>query len=245
MSLDAHFYVLREVDLLIKIRYTDLPAGLHARAEAQGRSTIVYLLPGLTPLERRAALGRVRRNAGLGHGPKLPAAGIVVAVMADQVQATLRNGAAAFRARPLLLLPPLIIAVTTTFAYTMLVAVTIPGRPPQASGPGGAIGGNHHRPRPGQSAAPGRIGNRAGPAPSGRPGSGGSSRSPRPARSPGSSPSPSPSPAPTVSASASPSSAPSSQPSGSPGPTSPPSTPPSTPTPSPLPSLSPSASERA
>jgi hypothetical protein len=32
---------------LIKIRYADLPAGLHVRAECSGRSTIIYLLPGL------------------------------------------------------------------------------------------------------------------------------------------------------------------------------------------------------
>jgi hypothetical protein len=228
---------------LIKIRYADLPAGLHVRAEAQGRSTIVYLLPGLTPAERRAALGRVRRNAGLGHGPKLPAAGIVAAVMADRVKATLRNGAAAFRTHPLLLLPPLIIAVTATLLYIMLAAVTITVSPPQAGGPAGPVGAvpeKHHHPRPGPSAAPGRIGNLAGPAPSGQPGSGGPSRSPRPARSPGRSrsPSPSPSAAPTVSASGSPSSAPSAHPPRSPGPVSSPPAGTPTPTPSPSPTTS-------
>jgi hypothetical protein len=197
---------------LIKIRYADLPAGLHVRAEAQGRSTIVYLLPGLTPLERRAALVRVRRNASLGHGPRLPGTGIAVAVMVDSVKATLRNGTVAFRAHPLLLLPPVVTAVIATLVYIMLAAVTITISPPQASGPRaqpGAVPGTHHHRRSGPPVRHGRIGNFTGPGPSGRP-PGGSTRSPRPERSPGHSPSASPSASPSVSASVSPSSSPSS-----------------------------------
>jgi hypothetical protein len=150
---------------LIKIRYADLPAGLHVRAEAQGRSTIVYLLPGLTPLERRAALVRVRRNASLGHGPRLPGTGIAVAVMVDSVKATLRNGTVAFRAHPLLLLPPVVTAVIATLVYIMLAAVTITISPPQASGPRaqpGAVPGTHHHRRSGPPVRHGRIGNSPG-----------------------------------------------------------------------------------
>ena len=39
---------------MVKIRYSELPAGLHVRAEARGRDTVIYLLPGLTPAQRRA-----------------------------------------------------------------------------------------------------------------------------------------------------------------------------------------------
>src|SRR5580704_8387422 len=102
---------------LIKIRYADLPAGLHVRAAADGRHTIVYLLPGLTRAERRAALLRIRRSAELGHGPRLPAR--------DRAAATARNGAAAFRAHPLLLLPPVLIVASATLVYVMLSAVSI------------------------------------------------------------------------------------------------------------------------
>src|SRR5580704_13913872 len=120
---------------LIKIRYADLPAGLHVRAEARGRSTIIYLLPGLTAAERRAALLRIRRSASLGHGPRLSVPGFAAAVTLDRVGATLRNGAAAFRSHPLLLLPPVIVAMTATLVYIMLANVTISIRPPQAGGP--------------------------------------------------------------------------------------------------------------
>jgi hypothetical protein len=69
---------------LIKIRYADLPAGLHARTEAQGRSTIIYLLPGLTAIERRAALVRACQSANLGYGPRLSSAGVAFAVARDR-----------------------------------------------------------------------------------------------------------------------------------------------------------------
>ena len=41
---------------MIKIVYRDLSPGLHASADAEGRSTIISLLPGLTPEQRKAAL---------------------------------------------------------------------------------------------------------------------------------------------------------------------------------------------
>jgi hypothetical protein len=39
---------------VIKIRYADLPGGLHIRAVARGKDTIIYLLPGLTAYQRQA-----------------------------------------------------------------------------------------------------------------------------------------------------------------------------------------------
>ena len=42
-------------------------------------SPIIYLLPGLSPAERRAALLRARRGADLGYGPPLPVAGVAAA----------------------------------------------------------------------------------------------------------------------------------------------------------------------
>jgi hypothetical protein len=223
---------------LIKIRYADLPAGLHVRAEVRGRSTVIYLLPGLTPAQRRAALVRARRNASMGHGPQLPTARFVAAVLADHLTATLRNGATAFRAHPLLLLPPVIIAVTATFVYIMLAAVTITIRPPQGDGsypqPGTVLPAPRH-PRPGQPGVPGRIGDQAGPGPAGTPRPGGPA-SPRPSRSPGRSATVTPS------ASASGSGSRSARPTASPRPSAPTPGPPGSGTPSPPSSTSPTPS---
>jgi hypothetical protein len=107
---------------LIRIRYADLPAGLHVRAAADGRNTVIYLLPGLTRGERRAALHRARACAGRGYGPRLPAAGVAAAVARDRVVVAARTGTAAFRAHPLLLLPGVLIVVSATLAYVRMSA---------------------------------------------------------------------------------------------------------------------------
>jgi hypothetical protein len=120
---------------LIKIRYQDLPAGLHVRTEATGRSTVIYLLPGLTHAERRAALLRARRSAQVRGGPRLTASGVAAAVVRDRLAATARNGVKAFRAHPMLLLPPLMIAAGATLIYVMLSAEMITFPQAGAGGP--------------------------------------------------------------------------------------------------------------
>lgn len=200
---------------MIKIRYADLPAGLHVRAETTGANTIIYLLPGLTHAERRAALLRARSSASMGHGPRLPATGVAAAVARDRAAATARNGAAAFRAHPLLLLPPVLIIASATLAYVMLSAVSItfpqaaPGGParsapagPGAPGPAAAVGAPARKslsprasaspspPEPGSSSPAGGSGS-PGPGPSGSPPPDPVASSPPPAPSPTPSPSPS------------------------------------------------------
>ena len=64
---------------MVKIRYSELPAGLHVSAKKHGRRAIIYLQPGLTAAERRAALVRVRKGSRMGHGPALSACGIALA----------------------------------------------------------------------------------------------------------------------------------------------------------------------
>ena len=122
---------------MIKIRYLDLPTGLHVYAEAHGSDIIIYLLPGLTTAQRRAALHRARSSARMGHGPALPAAGLACAVAADRVRTTVRNGAAAMRVHPGLVIPPVVITVSAALAYLLLasVSVSVTYRPPGA-GPG-------------------------------------------------------------------------------------------------------------
>lgn len=213
---------------MIKIRYLDLPTGLHIRAEARGTDTIVYLLPGLTTAQRRAALHRARSSARLGHGPHLPATGLACAVAADRVRTTVRNGAAAMRVHPGLVIPPVIIMVSAVLAYLLLASVTmsVTYRPP------GAGSGPQPNPVSQGILLPGSSHDRAGlPGRTAR-GHGRGSHPGRPGRPPGSPPPPSRSPGPSPSGHASPSPSPV-QPSPSAGPP---------PAPSPSRSASPSPS---
>jgi len=190
---------------VIKIRYADLPGGLHVRAEARGRDTIIYLLPGLTEVQRRAALHRARSSARIGHGPQLPAAGVARALAADRTRMTVRNAVTALRVHPAVSVPLIVIIGSAAFAYALLVSGTVKEQPPQASGPGAALGtpvvvpwlslgiqprvpgGRPVRPALPGSQSPGHSG-AAGPPP--RHSGGGNP-------SPGRAPSPSPSPQPT------------------------------------------------
>jgi len=86
---------------MITIRYAELPEGLHAKAETRGRRTVIYLRPGLTPEQRRWGLRRARQSARMGYGPRLPAAGVALAVAGDTIRGVLRDAAAAVRAHPL------------------------------------------------------------------------------------------------------------------------------------------------
>ena len=113
---------------MIKIRYAELPAGLHVTAEGDRSGTVVYLLPGLTPAQRRAALMRVRSSARMGQGPSLPAPAMAVAIAADRVRTTARTCAAAMRGHPVLFLPPLIAIVVSAIVFMLMsqVPLTVP-----------------------------------------------------------------------------------------------------------------------
>ena len=109
---------------MVKIRYAELPAGLHVATEDRDGCTIVYLLPGLTPAQRRAALTFARRSARIGHGPTLPAVDMAFAVAADRARTTSRTILAVLRKHPVLLLP-LIALVSVVIVVTMLSFVTV------------------------------------------------------------------------------------------------------------------------
>jgi hypothetical protein len=180
---------------VIKIRYAELPTGLHIQTLTQGRDTVLYLLPGLTPGQRRAAIRRAQSNARVGHGPPLPPAGIVLALTLDRIRTTLGNGLGAMRMHPSFLVPTAVVVASVAVAYLLLASVTFELRPPLATGtrPGvaGAALAPVPTPRPHQRAtAPAPHGHQpAAPAP-GPTGPGGHS----PGRHPGPTASPTPSP---------------------------------------------------
>jgi hypothetical protein len=164
---------------MVKIRYAELPDGMHAQVQGGGRHTVIYLAPGLSPVQRRAALRRLIRASRRGHGPRLRRPAVWFAAARDGCRATLRNGTTAARCHPA---GSLVIAGLLTAAvvcYAVFVSVTIrlnpgPGGPPAAQGtppairesgvplpgsglgrPGGASGGPSGGPSGGTAAAPG------------------------------------------------------------------------------------------
>ncbi len=197
---------------MIRIRYADLPAGLHIRAVARGKDTIIYLLPGLTATQRQAALRRARTSGRMGQGPRLPVVGVAGAMMVDRLRATVRNAAAAMRAHPAIFVPPMMIILAAAVAYVLLVSVSIKIHGSHATAQGGAPIAAAAVPPPGR---PGSPGSRSGSFP----GSSGQPQRPAPIqaggghRATGSSPSPSPAPSADPSPSASRSPAPVASPS--------------------------------
>jgi hypothetical protein len=167
---------------MIKIRYrNELSPGLHAAAERHGRSTTVYLLPGLSTVQRRAALRRLKISAGRGYDPKLPAPQLALALLADRIRTTVGLAAAVFRSHPAGSTVPVMVVSAGAIAFLVLSAVSIrvihgpagsaasvsagsgqPGGPIAAGlgdppGPGGSI-----TERPGQPGSGLRPGGQAG-----------------------------------------------------------------------------------
>jgi hypothetical protein len=217
---------------VIKIRYADLPSGLHIQAVVRGKDTIIYLLPGLTVEQRRAALRRVRSSARLGQGPPLSTSGLARALVADRIMTTVRNVASALRVHPAMSVPLIVILLSAAVAYFLLSSVSIKIHSPQAGAPATLLGppiaaaatpsdgGRQRDPDGPGGLVPGRPppGQPGPPAPK-QPGGGHPSPSPLPSPGPlptgpvppgqglppGPPPSPDPSPAPWPSGSTSPS----------------------------------------
>ncbi len=113
---------------MVKIRYAELPAGLHVVTEERDGCTIVYLLPGLTAPQRRSALTFARLSARIGHGASLPAIDLAFALAADRARTTSRNLVSALRSHPVLLLP-LVAVVSGVIVVAMLSVVTVTASP--------------------------------------------------------------------------------------------------------------------
>ena len=123
---------------MIKISYRELSPGLHAQAEPEGANTVIYLLPGLTPEQRRAALRRIRHSGRMGHGPRVPVVGLALALAADRIKTTARNCVAVVRLHPAgSALPVALLSVATViFIFMATVSIRVlPSPRPSGSGP--------------------------------------------------------------------------------------------------------------
>lgn len=144
---------------MIKIVYRDLSPGLHASAQVSGRHTVISLLPGLTPNQRRAALRRIRHNGRMGHGPRVPATGLALAVGRDRIKATTRTGAAVVRLHPAGSTLPVVLLSAAAAVFVLMATVSIhvlPGPKSSDQNPvlGGVTPGASSAPRISQSFAP-------------------------------------------------------------------------------------------
>lgn len=118
---------------MICIRYRDLSAGLHGKAECAGRSTTVYLVPGLTRAQQNAALRRLRQESRMGCGPRLSAAQLARAVVADRIRTGLGQMLAVIRLHPALTVLPTLLVVTLAWMFV----ASMPAHPtlPSSQGP--------------------------------------------------------------------------------------------------------------
>jgi hypothetical protein len=143
---------------VIKIVYRDLSPGLHASAQVSGRHTIISLLPGLTPNQRRAALRRIRHSGRMGHGPRVPATGLALAVGRDRIKAIMRTGAAVVRLHPAGSTLPVVLLSAAAVVFVLMATVSIHVLPgPKSSDQNPVIGGltpGPSAPRISQSFAP-------------------------------------------------------------------------------------------
>jgi hypothetical protein len=159
---------------VIKIRYSsELQPGLNGKADRRGRDTVVYLLPGLTPVQRAAALRRLRQHGRMGIGPRLPAGQLLIALFADRIRTTFGQAGAIVRTHPAGSTLPVVVVSAAVAGFLVLSAVSIRViHQPQAGGPGDpgstriAAGTSGPAPDGSQRANPGQNG------PSGQPGDG-------------------------------------------------------------------------
>lgn len=123
---------------MIRVRYRDpseLPPGLHAAAECHGRTTTVYLLSGLTAAQRRSALRRLRLSARMGHCPRLPAARLGLALLADRIRTSAGQAGAVFRLHPAGSTVPVMVLSGGAIAFLLFCTVSIRVLPGQRTGP--------------------------------------------------------------------------------------------------------------
>jgi hypothetical protein len=144
---------------MISVRYChsrNLSPGLNATAQCNRRGTVVYLVPGLTRAERRAALRRLRMASRIGAGPQLPPAQLALALLADRIRTVAGRAGAIFRVHPAGSALPLLLVSAGVVVFLSLSAVSVQVLPQQAAGPSPLLapgpaatagGGHAHRTR--------------------------------------------------------------------------------------------------
>jgi hypothetical protein len=111
---------------VIRIRYsTELQPGLNGQAERVGRTTVVYLLPGLTSAQRAAALRRLRQHGRMGISPPLPAGQLLSALLALRIRTAFGQVGAIVRIHPAGSTLPVMVVSGAVAAFMVLSAVSI------------------------------------------------------------------------------------------------------------------------
>jgi hypothetical protein len=174
---------------MIRVRYrrsNELSPGLHATAERAGRRTTVYLLDGMTAVQRRSALRRLRLTARMGHCPRLPAAQLAFALFTDRIRTGIRRAGAVLRLHPAGSTVPIMVLSGGAIAFLLFSTVSIhvihpgaagrsgPGTSPVASASPIATGEGSQ----GQATGPGGLGSGSDPRQLTQPGRGSSGRTP-------------------------------------------------------------------
>jgi hypothetical protein len=112
---------------------------LYGTAKRCPQGVTIYLVPGLTARQRRAVIRRLRQEASRGCGPELPLPGLLVALAADRVRATVMLTAAAVRLHPATtLLPTGFVAIGM-----MMLVLTSAGVGPEPAAAAGRAGTSH------------------------------------------------------------------------------------------------------
>lgn len=111
---------------MIRIRYSsELRPGLNGHAERLDRTTVVYLLPGLTPAERAATLRRLHQHGRMGRGPVLPRWQLGLALLADRVRMAFGQAGAIVRTHPAGSTLPVMAVSAAVAGFLVLSAVSI------------------------------------------------------------------------------------------------------------------------
>ena len=121
----GHHRAERHCAAMIKIRYRDANEfcpGLHATAERRGRIITVYLLPGLTAAERKAAFRRLRLSGRRGCGPQLTAPQLAFALVVDRIRTAIARVGSVFRSHPAGTTGPVMLISAGAIAFLVLSA---------------------------------------------------------------------------------------------------------------------------
>jgi hypothetical protein len=122
---------------MIRVRYrgsNELSPGLHATAERDGRRTTVYLLDGMTAVQRRSALRRLRLTARMGHCPRLPAAQLAFALFTDRIRTGIGRAGRVLRLHPAGSTVPIMVLSGGAIAFLLFSTVSIHVIRPGAAG---------------------------------------------------------------------------------------------------------------